>query len=566
MGNAQSRREAREARRKKTIRKWVALNGAGFVLLSGGILAFKLGTGNQANDPLAIPSECATTQRVNVETTAAMAEVLKNIPVSAEDCIVLSVDSNTGTLDTANQIISGKSAPNLWIPDSSTRAELALAGKAQIITKSKSLASTPAVIATGSENRYKTWNDALEDSDKVKMGEPKQDSGAFMSLLNATAESTQDLVSADQLAANIGLRAQTIGVDGPAQSASDLLQSIHDDQEKSAIVTEAEFVRFKAEYPGSSVKAYLPEGKSNMLDFPLYQPTSGSDTNKTVGLAADKIENYLASDAGKQALNDQGLRAADGRELPENSVGEVTKIKAEDPKTIANMWTSYQRQSAPLNALIAVDVSGSMGWELADTNRTRMDITKESIMAGSQLFPPRDSLGLWSFALNIEEDDQGNKYDYKKLVPIRNLGEDVDGKNQRDLLREAGKSLEPNPNSFTGLNDTTMAAFDEIKNNYETGSTNVAVIMTDGENTDSNSISTEDLIKTIQSKQDKDNPVFLLFIGISEDANMESLEYLASQTGGEAHTANSAEDIQKIFQEALSITDNSAEANSVPQQ
>lgn len=555
MGNAQSRREAREARRKKNVRKWVALSGAGIVLLSGGILTYNLGSNNQTQDPQAIPSNCATTQRVSVETTKAMAEILKNIPVSDEDCITLAISSDSATTETAQHIISGKSAPNLWIPDSSTRAELALAGKAQVITKADSLASTPAVIATTGNNRVESWNDALHDSSSIKMSDPKDDSGAFMALLNATAETSHNAISQEDFSANIGLRAQTIGVDDPERNPSDLLSSVSDHSIDSAIVTESDFAQYRKDHADSKVKAYVPSGKTGMLDFPMYQPTTGADTNRTVGLAADKIENYINSDEGKKALEEQGLRSDPGHELAENTVGVVDSLSTDNPKIIANMWTSYLRQSAPLNALVAVDASGSMSTKVGDSGRTRMDIVKESIVSGSQLFPPRDSIGLWSFALDIAKDNQGKSLDYNPLVPIRNLGEDVDGKNQREILRTAGEKIQPYPDSHTGLNDTTLAAFEEVKSQFDPDAANVVVIMTDGENSDKDSISTEDLIRTINEQQDKENPIYMLFIGVSDDANMESLRHLAQETKGEAFTANSAEDIQKIFQEALSVAD-----------
>lgn len=568
MGNAQSRREAREARRKKNFRKWIALSGAGVVLLSGGLLALNLSAAEQKTTPQSIPSNCLTTQRVTVQTTPEMAEVLKKIPVTADNCITLSVNSETNAIDTAAEIMSGKSAPNLWIPDSSTRAELSLAGKAKVITHAKSLAKSPAVIVTESDKKYETWNAALEDSTHLDMSEPKVDSGAFLALLDATAETNNKTVSAEQLTANAGLRAQTIGVDEPGSTAGELLDQVQNKKTESAIVTESDYYRYMAAHNDSSIKAYVPQNKTQSLDYPMYQPSDSTDTNKTIDAAATKIEDYLKSEDGKKALEAQGIRASDNQSLDKNTVGDVADLPDAQPQSISNMWNSYLRQSAPTNALVAIDASGSMAYKLGDTNRTRMDITKEAVLAGSRLFPERDSLGLWSFARNIASDDHGKKTDYKKLVPIRQISDEVDGKSQREILVDAGSQIQPYKDAQTGLNDTTWAAFQEVKKNYQNDSANVVVIMTDGENSDNDSISTEDLVKKIQQNQDKDHPVFMIYIGISEDANMENLQYLAEQTGGEAHPANSAADIQGIFQKALTVSpeesDTAATATPAP--
>lgn len=76
-------------------------------------------------------------------------------------------------------------------------------------------------------------------------------------------------------------------------------------------------------------------------------------------------------------------------------------------------------------------------------------------------------------------------------------------------------------------------------------------MLTDGENYDEGSISQEELISTIQAEQDADEPVFILLIGISQDANMEALQTIASVTGGEAYPALSPTDVQVIFSEGL---------------
>lgn len=186
------------------------------------------------------------------------------------------------------------------------------------------------------------------------------------------------------------------------------------------------------------------------------------------------------------------------------------------------------------------------------TDKTRMDLTVDSALAGSQLFPARDSIGLWKFSRNLALPD-GCISDYQKLVPVRGMEELTDGKTQRELLQEAGTSISGSIGSTdpTALHDTLLAGFRELKEHYEPGAANVVIMLTDGENYDEGSISQEELISTIQAEQDADEPVFILLIGISQDANMEALQTIASVTGGEAYPALSPTDVQVIFSEGL---------------
>ncbi|MFW0155428.1 VWA domain-containing protein [Rothia sp. P6271] len=564
MGNAQSRREAREAQRRKNMRKWAAVGGATAILLSGGMLAYYL-KGNNTEDKVvnaqSVPTSCATTQRVTVETTPDMAQVLHKIPVNPEDCIVLAVSHDTSVADVASQIIAGKSAPNLWLPASSTQAQLALAGKTELVTKAESLAKTPSVIVTKSSDKYPSWNEALSDVTAVHMGDPSVEPSSFMSIVNATEETANGKASKQALANNLGSRAQTIGVETAAENAQELLSGVVNDTYRSAIVGENDYASYLNEHSDSKLTAYVPATGSGELDYPLYQPaSSGTETNKTVSQAADKITKFISSEDGKKALAEAGLRNAQGDPLEKDSIGKFTNLTGANPDVVAEAWSTYSLQAAPLNALVAVDVSGSMGYKIDGTDQTRMDIAVNSILAGYKLFPARDSMGLWSFSSNMSKDDSGKTVDYKSLAPIRHMSDEVDGRSQRNILLEAGSSLKPIPDNYTGLNDTILAAFQNVKKEYKAGAANTVIVMTDGENHDDNSISTEDLIKTIQSQQDPEAPVYIILIGISPDADMQALQEIASQTGGQAFPANSAEDIQRIFAEAFSFSSQEKQA------
>lgn len=553
--NAKSRRQERIEKQKKNSRKWIATGAAAVILLCGGTIAYTNITGDKQPSTTSgqtVPAACSTTQAVTVATTEPMAAALKSMPVDEDTCITLDITTDKTASDVLTESTSGTATTNLWIPDSSTRAELAMSEANTGLTPlAESLAQTPGVIVSEDNTSYGTWLEALKAEDAVSMGDPKEDPGAFAALLGGISEVSAGTVSIEDLTGGTALRAQSIGVTEATQSATELLTDVDNGTKDAAIVTEADYAAYASAHADSGLTATVPGDGSFALNYPLYQASSSNNT--TIDQAAQQIIDFMGSEDGKQALAAAGLRAADGQELEgEYSVGSFAALTPSNQDVLTQVWTSYSLQSAPLNALVVLDASGSMLLPVAGTDKSRMDITVESVLAGSQLFPARDSMGLWKFSRDLTLPD-GSVSDYQELVPVRGFEETVDGKTQRVLLQEAGSGIAAtiDPNGFTALYDTTLAAFRSAKESYAYGSVNAVIVLTDGENHDDNSISQEELISTIQAEQDPANPVFIIMIGVSEDADMNALTTIAQSVGGEAHMASSPTDVQRIFAEAL---------------
>lgn len=563
MDNNQSRRQAREQQRKKNTRKWIATGAAAVVLLCGGIAVVNNISGNDskatssaASISQAVPAECSTSQSVNVETTDAMAKVLKQVPVDAENCVTLNVTTDKTAADILNQSSTGSATTNLWIPDSSVRAELAMSeANAGLTPIAQSLAQTPSVVVSkSSDTSFENWSSVLTAGDTVDMGDPKTEPAAFAALVSGISEVSNGNVSAEDLIKGTSLRAQTIGVTKPAATATELLDAVASGESDAAVVTEADYAAYTAENSKSGIVATVPKTGSATLAYPLYQVSSS--TNTTIDAAAQQIMNFMDSEDGKKALAEAGLRDTEGTELASgNGVGAVSELSPSNTEVLAQAWISYSMQSAPLNALVVLDASGSMLEQVEGTGKSRMDITVESVLAGSQLFPARDSMGLWKFSRNLTT-ATSEVADYEELVPVRGFEDSVDGKTQRELLQAASSGIAASihPDDQTALNDTLLAAFRSAKQNYADGSLNAVIMLTDGTNVDDGSITTEDLISTMQAEQDPNKPVFVILIGVSEDADMDTLNTIATSVGGEAHTVSSPTDVQQIFSEALTGT------------
>lgn len=562
--NAKSRRQERIEKQKKNSRKWIATGAAAIILLCGGAIAYTNITSDREQSTTSgqtVPAACSTTQAVTVATTEPMAAALKAMPVDEDTCITLDITTNKTASDVLTESTSGTATTNLWIPDSTTRAELAMSEANTGLTPlAESLAQTPGVIVSEDNTSYGTWLEALKAEDTVSMGDPKEDPGAFAALLGGISEASAGTVSVEDLTGGTTLRAQSIGVIEAAQSATELLTDVDNGTKDAAIVTEADYAAYASTHADSGLTATVPGDGSFALNYPLYQASSSNNT--TIDEAAQQIIDFMGSEDGKKALTSAGLRGADGQELEgEYGVGSFAALTPSNQDVLTQVWTSYSLQSAPLNALVVLDASGSMLRPVTGTDKSRMDITVESVLAGSQLFPARDSMGLWKFSRDLTLPD-GSVSDYQELVPVRGFEETVDGKTQRVLLQEAGSGIAStiDPDAQTALYDTTLAAFRSAKENYAYGSVNAVIMLTDGENIDEGSISQEDLISTIQAEQDPANPVFIIMIGISEDADMNALTTIAQSVGGEAHMASSPTDVQRIFAEALTgISDAAAQ-------
>ena len=127
----------------------------------------------------------------------------------------------------------------------------------------------------------------------------------------------------------------------------------------------------------------------------------------------------------------------------------------------------------------------------------------------------------------------------------------MDGGTQRDQLSRDAESLTYAPDGYTGLYDTTLAAYREVLHEDAPGHLRTVIVLTDGMNHDPGSISLDNLLTMLKDEQDPDNPVRIITVGISKDADEDVLKQIAEATGGSSHVARTPEDIQDVFVKAL---------------
>ena len=220
-----------------------------------------------------------------------------------------------------------------------------------------------------------------------------------------------------------------------------------------------------------------------------------------------------------------------------------------DAAELQKSLDEWAHLAEPFHALVAIDISGSMGEPVSPDGTTRMDLTKGAATTAVKLFPEHDALGLWVLSRNLDGDK-----DYREVTPVEKLSAEDRGTTQRERLTQDAESLRYIPQGYTGLYDTTLAAYRQVLRDDAPDSLKTVILLTDGMDQDPDSIGLDKLLTALKDEQDPDNPVRIITVGISQDADEGVLRQIADATGGSAHIARSPQDIQEVFVRALTGT------------
>ncbi|GAA1807307.1 substrate-binding domain-containing protein [Luedemannella flava] len=484
--------------------------------------------------------------------------------------------------------------PDVWIPDSSTwiqrlqaAAAKAKAGKGETVTpapgqatasanpqaaalankplvpeKGTSVGRSPVVLAVpeplaatlGWPKKQVTWPKLLQTMNqgtpmRVGIVEPTRNAAGLSGLL-AMAGAAQASGAKAQENTVAALRAL---VKGKSALTADLLAEYPKDTDPATLATklgaaplpEFAVVSYNANEPPVRLAAIYMEPSPLGLDYPYtILPTMAPEKSSTAnGLLA-----ALHGDEYANALAKAGLRASDGKtgagfSAPTGAPASIAADKPADVVSIIKSLTTWSAVTAPSRMLAIIDVSGSMG-QLVPTagGATREQVTVEAAKGGLALFDDDWSVGLWTFSTFLD----GNK-DYKQLAPIAPIA------SQRNKLLAALSGIRPKEGGATGLYDTVLAGYREVKKGWAPGRINSMVILTDGENQDSDGISLDTLLTTLRKEADPNKPIQVIAIGISEDASKAELEKITKVTGGGVFIAKDPAQIGDIFLQAIAL-------------
>jgi Ca-activated chloride channel homolog len=299
-------------------------------------------------------------------------------------------------------------------------------------------------------------------------------------------------------------------------------------------VTLLDFNRNRGSQP-RLVALYPPEGtfySDNpfiVLDAPW--------VNARQRAGAEAFGRFLSEEISPELAARSGFRPADLKAEPvppvskENGVDPAQPERVlglPEPRVLSLIKATWREDRKPANVLLVVDVSGSMN------EQDRLARAKDGLKTFLAEVSPNDRVGLTIFSDRIQQ-----------LVPIAPFRENA-GRlraTTRDLIADGG----------TAVYDATADGFDTVRALHDDERINAVVVLTDGEDTDSQ-LGDEEVVERLRSQGDSESRVRVFTIAFSAEASgaQEALESFARAAGGQAYVGDT-EDIESVYRSISSF-------------
>ena len=187
-----------------------------------------------------------------------------------------------------------------------------------------------------------------------------------------------------------------------------------------------------------------------------------------------------------------------------------------------------------------------MKWDSPTPGETRWDVTKGALTQGADMLPAGSQVGAWVF-----RSERSKGKDYGELAPVKRLDAAAGSGSHRDRLQRIVEGSDKLVEGDTALYDSIWAAHQQMVKDYDDDYVNSIVVFTDGENDDPNGgLSLNQLLSKLDKSYDPKRPVRVITIGMGE-ANPTALQKIADETGGTSYIAETPDDIERVFVQAL---------------
>ncbi len=219
----------------------------------------------------------------------------------------------------------------------------------------------------------------------------------------------------------------------------------------------------------------------------------------------------------------------------------TTTLGVPEPAVLVRLIEKWGEQRKAARVLLVIDVSGSMGEEVAG-GETKLDLAKRASVDALSQFKPEDLVGLRIFSTNIS---QKQPTDYLDLVPFGPISDN------REVI--AGRIRSLVPTEGTPLYFTAKDSVEFMKQGYDPTRINAIVLLTDGKNEDDFT----DLNATLAalrsgSEGQSSSPVRLFTIAYGQDADKSVLKRLAEATNATSYDATDPKTVSKVFTAVIS--------------
>ncbi len=252
---------------------------------------------------------------------------------------------------------------------------------------------------------------------------------------------------------------------------------------------------------------------------------------------AKEFQEYLAKEITPEIAAKSGFRPSDRAKAP---VAPITVANGADPKqpervlappeprVLARIKEAWRRDRKPANILLVLDTSGSMNEE------DRLERAKQGLESFFRGVEPQDAVGLTIFSDRVQP--------LVAPAPLTKNGAELRAR-VRDLIADGG----------TAFFDATVEAFDTVREQRETDRINAVVLLTDGEDTDSQ-LGVDEVVRHLEAQGDSANRVRVFTIAYSSGATgaRENLKRIAAASGGLDYEGKT-ENIESVYRSISSF-------------
>lgn len=567
-----SRRSEREQSRKRRRRTTTVLAAAiAVIALVGGVgavgTAWATGGLDDWIDPV---PECTTPVELTVVADRAIAATVQ--AVAAEYDATEAACSRTEVLaqesaDTAAVLASGNATEvDAWIPDSpvwlvrmSSMAR-SLGRPVPDVALERSIATSPVVFAAPVSRaeefagRELSWKGLLNDEFPALLADPEASSASLNAL--QSLESRADITQPRQFQnamfrlngevpanADAAFAALSVKPPGTVAIASEQQLALHNRKagaepllalypSDGSLALSYPFLRLLDE---SELAKHLRDGDPDESDTQAVELASRARELGALKIALWKAKDRFATDGFRDGRG--------GGELEQDGVVEapveVSSAAASAQVAILRTWGVVSVRS---RILTVIDLSGSME-EPTVSGQRRIDVLQQAAATTLAQFSGQVDLGVWGFSTL-----RAGEQDWEPLAPIDRLSNDA----HKQLVTDVIASLPARLGGATGLYDTTLAAVQSVREQYDPEKVNSVLLLTDGRNEDENGISGEQLLAELAALNDPARPVPVTLVGIGPDTDLDAMRRIAEATGGAAYSAARPEDLSVVLTDALS--------------
>jgi Ca-activated chloride channel family protein len=219
----------------------------------------------------------------------------------------------------------------------------------------------------------------------------------------------------------------------------------------------------------------------------------------------------------------------------------ATTLGVPEPAVLVRAIDRWGEQRKAARVMLVIDVSGSMGEEVAD-GETKLDLAKRASVEALSQFKPEDLVSLRIFSTNISSKAPNDYLDLVGFGPISD---------NRERIANAIRSL--TPTEGTPLYTTAKDSVAVMKGDYDPARINAVVLLTDGKNEDD----FNDLNATLSalrsgSEGQSSNPVRLFTIAYGKDADKTVLKRLSEATNANSYDATDPTAVTRVFVAVIS--------------